>query len=258
MKQALMIGLSAASLSMASLPAEAFVVNGGFTPTGLSQSAYIGSGQVSIAGWDISKSYAFLVPDGTAATTNINQAGFGPDPVWGTPITAPSGAPVSLYGDADVTSPSGSGWFIAADGAYGAGESYTVSQTLSGLTAGKQYVVSFWQASGQQREFDGDSTSGWLVGFGGSTASSAGMNHASKAPVSGWQKQELTFTADSANPVLSFLAQGSPAGQPPFALLSDVSVKEIPTPALIPGVIGLGLTALRKRKKQSVESSAEA
>jgi hypothetical protein len=42
--------------------------------------------------------------------------------------------------------------------------------------------------------------------------------------------QSFTFTADSTSDVLSFLANGSPAGVPSFALLDGVSVAQHTTP----------------------------
>lgn len=249
-------GLSVVSFSVIGSSAYAFTfVNGGFQPTNLSApSAYIGGGAVDITGWTVNSSYSFLISDGTTATTNINAAGYGPDPVWGTTISAPGGGPVSLYSPGQtVNSADGSGWFIAMDGAYGLPAS--IKQTLTGLKVGQQYAVSFYQASAQQSGFDGDSTDQWQVNFGGASQLSTLMNHASQAPVSPWQKQMMTFTANSSDQVLEFLALGSPAGQPPFALLSGVSVAEIPTPALLPGLIGLGLSAWRKRKSESAETS---
>ncbi|MFH7241592.1 MAG: PTPA-CTERM sorting domain-containing protein [Spirulina sp.] len=128
---------------------------------------------------------------------------------------------------------------------------------MTGLTQGLQYTVSFWQAAGQQDGFDGDSQSGWTVSFGGASQTSPTMLHPSKAPVSGWQQVTMNFTATSSTEVLSFLATGSPAGQPPFSLLSGVSVSEVPTPALLPGLVGLGVAALRKRKGEGSEEAEE-
>ena len=39
-------------------------------------------------------------------------------------------------------------------------------------------------------------------------------------------------------------------------LVSKASPEAIPTPALLPGLIGLGLGALRKRKSEEVETEA--
>ncbi len=60
----------------------------------------------------------------------------------------------------------------------------------------------------------------------------------------GWQYQTMTFIADNANPILSFLAVGTPAGEPPFSLLDGVSLTQTtPEPATY-ALIGLGLIAI--------------
>lgn len=261
------IGLSVVGLSVIGSAAQAanLVKNGGFAANSLStQSAYLGRQQDTITDWDLSQiGYSFLIGDGLNATTNINLEGNGPDPN-GFPLSNPDLSPVSFYSAGQtVNSADGSGWFLASDGAYGpASPTAAISQQLTGLTAGKKYTVSFSQASAQQRGFQGDVTAGWDVSFGGSSQSSTVMNHASKAAVSGWQKQTLEFTADNSTQLLKFLATGSPEGQPPFSLLSGISVEEtpppeaIPTPALLPGLVGLGLSVWRKRKGESVDASA--
>ena len=245
------------------LPAQAInlVQNGGFVPSNLSAaSAYVGSGQVTIDNWNISKSYTFLISDGTTYATNINAANYGPDPVWNTPITAPSGGAVTFYGSAPVNSPTGSGWYLASDGAYGADA--IISQTVTGLTVGKEYKLSFYQASAQQKEFDGDSTDYFTVSFGSSTQNSATMSHASMAPVSAWSQQIMSFTAGDSSQLLSFVAQGAPAGQPPFALLSGVSVEEVQavpwetdTLPLVGSTVlfGLGLWAKQKLAQKKLK-----
>ncbi len=267
MKNALntaVIGLSVVGFSVIGSAAQAanLVKNGGFSTNSLTtQSAYLGSQQETIADWDLSQiGYSFLIGDGSNATTNINLEGNGPDPN-GVGLAGPGNIPVSFYSAGQtVNSADGSGWFLASDGAYGpASPTAAISQQLTGLTAGKNYTVSFFQASAQQQGFNGDVTAGWNVSFGGNSQLSTVMNHASQAPVSAWQKQTLEFTADSSTQLLSFLATGSPVGQPPFSLLSGISVEEtppptaVPTPALLPGLLGFGMTILRKRKGNSAE-----
>jgi hypothetical protein len=241
LRQSALVGVSAIALSSVGVSVQAFdlVQNGGFVPSNLSApSAYVGGGQVTIDNWNISKSYTFLISDGTTFATNINAANYGPDPVWGTPITAPGGGPVTLYGSAGqtVNSPTGSGWYLATDGAYGANA--IISQTISGLTVGEQYLLSFYQASAQQTGFNGDSTDYFDVSLGSSTQQSSVMSHPSQAAVTPWQQQTMSFTATSATQLLSFVAQGAPNGQPPFALLSSVSLSPatpVPEPVTILG-----------------------
>jgi hypothetical protein len=132
----------------------------------------------------------------------------------------------------------------------------------TGLTVGKQYKLSFYQASAQQKEFDGDSTDYFTVSFGSSTQNSATMFHASKAPVSAWSEQIMSFTAEDSSQLLSFVAQGAPAGQPPFALLSGVSVEEVQavpwetdTLPLVGSTVlfGLGLWAKQKLAQKKLK-----
>ena len=68
----------------------------------------------------------------------------------------------------------------------------------------------------------------------------------------------MTFTADSTTDVLSFLANGTPSGVPPFALLDGVSmnaVTSVPEPAsaamLLTGLVGLAGFVRRRRKPGS-------
>lgn len=255
------IGLSAISITAVGSAAQAanLVTNGGFVPSNLARpSAYIGGGQVTIPGWTINRTFSFVVADGTTVGENLNFAGYGPDPVNGGPISGPRGTALSLYTSPGqtVNSPDGSGWFLALDGAYGSKPK--VSQTLTGLTPGQQYTVSFYQASGQQRGFDGDTTDYFDVTFGSTTQRAATLFHPSKAPVSPWQQQTLTFTADNSTQVLSFLATGAPVGLPPFALLSGVSVQAVsavPEPFTILGsAAAIGFGTLFKRRLNAQKS----
>lgn len=60
---------------------------------------------------------------------------------------------------------------------------------------------------------------------------------------SGWLNQTFDFVATGSSEVLSFLAAGTPAGVPPFALLANVSVTVAPEPAgitvMLSGIAGL-------------------
>jgi hypothetical protein len=241
----------------------AIITNGGFVPTGLTTSAYLGNGNITVDGWIFSNGYNFIVPDGLAATTNMSA--FDNQPYGG----------LSLYSPGQtVNAPGGSGWFIAADGAFQQGP---ISQMLNGLTVGQQYNLTFSQAAGQQSGFTGATTDQWAVNLGGTfnggtygpnTVAFTGgtnlfsnvMSQASEAPVSGWTSQTLTFTATATSEMLNFLAEGTPVGQPPFALLSGVSVNAVssttvPEPFTIIGTLIGGTAALRLKKK--IEDSSK-
>jgi hypothetical protein len=70
----------------------------------------------------------------------------------------------------------------------------------------------------------------------------------------GWYSETFDYTATSTTEVLSFMADGTPNGEPPFALLDGVSLNNV-TPAPEPGTLPLlftglmgGLGILRSRK----------
>ena len=70
--------------------------------------------------------------------------------------------------------------------------------------------------------------------------------------VSPWQQQVLTFTASAASEVLSFLAKGTPNGEPPISFLDGVSMTVVPEPASLAllgaGLVGFGMTRQRRRQ----------
>jgi hypothetical protein len=248
LRRSAIIGFSAIALSAVGSSAQAanLVQNGGFVPTGITQSAYLGYNSVTIQGWTFAEAvsqdgrvgYNFVVPDGTAFGTGLADV-----------VNGPYGN-LSLYNapGQTVNSVDGSGWFIAADGAF---EQGSISQTLNGLTVGQKYKVNFSQAVGQQRGFTGDTTDRFQVSFGGTSQLSTLVNLPSQAPVTDWTQETLTFTANASTQVLSFLAVGTPDGLPPFALLSGVSVNAVtvPEPFTIIGTLIGGTAAFRLKKK---------
>jgi len=139
------------------------------------------------------------------------------------------------------------GNFIGADGAYGVG---AIQQTIKGLVVGQQYDLSFYWAAAQQNGFSGVTTEKWNVSLGNQTISTATFTNANHG-FSGWMYETFTYTATATTEVLSFLAYGTPNGEPPFSLLDGVSLKakaDIPEPsstALFLG--GLALLALAMR-----------
>ena len=87
------------------------------------------------------------------------------------------------------------------------------------------------------------------VSFGNQTQTTAILNNASHG-FTGWQTTTFTFTAQTANDVLSFLALGTPAGLPPFVLLDGVTGTAVPEAATIGLMgLGLGLVAVARRRK---------
>jgi hypothetical protein len=126
---------------------------------------------------------------------------------------------------------------------------------LSELVQGQSYDVTFYQAAGQQVGYTGATTDRFQVSLGTNSQLSPLISLASQANVTGWEKQTLSFTANSPSEVLSFLAVGAPSGLPPFALLAGVTVQPtaVPEPFTFLGTLtalGLGASLKSKLNKQ--------
>jgi hypothetical protein len=232
-----MIVVPAIALTVGVSRAQAeFVTNGGFelTTNGNGQPGF----NTALTGWT-STGYNFIYASGSADTTGA-VGHDGTVKLWGPGTGSANGLPAS--------SPNGGNYF-AADGAFEVG---ALSQTLTGLTVGNTYVVSFWWAGAQQSGFTGVNTEQWKVGFGASTQSTAIASNVSHG-FTGWAFQTFNFIADNTSDVLSFLAVGTPTGEPPFSLIDGVSV--VPEPGSIVligvGVVGFGVVRLRRRAKSA-------
>jgi len=192
----------------------------------------------------------------------------------------------------DGTSPNGSN-IIALDGdpRFGGG----LSQTINGLTAGTTYMVSFYWAAGQLQNSNGPTTNRLAVSLGGgdqlaqlspylinsggesghqgqllpgtstsatcltSTLCLTAQDNVAAEGFTGWQLENINFTATSSSELLSFLSSGTPYGTPPTALLADVSLNaDVPEPAAWAlMIVGLGLSGatLRARRGKAITAS---
>ena len=214
------------------------VTNGGFETltSGPGQLGY----NTNATGWTTS-GYNFVFASGTADTTGSNGL-----TLWGLHNGSANGLTAS--------SPSG-GNFVAADGAYGVG---AISQTINGLTIGQSYTVGFDWAGAQQYGYNSPTTEQWTVGFGSQTQSTVVLNNLNHG-FTGWQHQTFAFTADGPSDVLSFLAVGTPSGEPPFSMLDGVTV----TPTTPEGsslallVMGLGSIGFVARRGSRAAKSAK-
>lgn len=216
------------------------VLNGGFEQTLVNASSEFGTRYPSqqVTNWT-STGYNFVFKPGTADSGGATSEFGSGLMLWGPNNGSANGLP--------STSPSG-GNFIAADGAFSVG---AISQTITGIAAGQTVDVSFYWAGAQQYSFDGATTEKWQVSLGSSTQSTTVVNNVNHG-FTGWVQQTFRFVASVANPVLSFLAVGTPSGQPPFALLDGVSAVVVPEPTtltiLLSGVAGL--FGLSRRRRQ--------
>jgi hypothetical protein len=156
---------------------------------------------------------------------------------------------VSLYAPAGPdTLAGGGGNFIAGDPDFNNGP---LNQTITGLTVGASYTLTFDYAGAQQMGFNGATQEGWQVSLGSETHTTPILNNAEHG-FTGWFAATMSFTATSTSEVLSFLAVGGPSGtQPPFVLLDNVALNlSVPEPMTL-SVFGIGLVgaaAWRRRK----------
>jgi hypothetical protein len=238
--------LAAALLVAASDPARAnLVVNGGFEQTTLTTTGYVcdqnGAAACTseVTGWNSTCAVYGCVNDGHDVLFDVfpnNITGYN------------SGT--GLAGN--VTASPAGGNFIAGDG--DPTFSAPLFQTISGLTAGDKYLLTFYQAAAQQGSglHPTATTEQWQVSLGSETQASSLMSTPAGSWVP-WQTQTMTFTATAASEVLSFLALGGPVGEPPVSLLDGVSLTAAPEPASLAlfavGVAAtIGAVRLRRRK----------
>ena len=240
LQKSAVFGVLVTTLVAFAVPAKAalYLQNGSFENIGTATASFSINNPTVLPSWTVipinSNSLDCLVKAGD--TTNLcGTVAFGGGLTWwSSPGPSPDG-----------------GNYVAIDG--DSNYRTALKQTMSGLTPGGNYKITFWQAATQQSGFDGATTEQWAVSFGGTTKNSTLMNNLSHGSV-GWMSQTLTFTATTSSDVLSFLALGTPNGVPPFVLLDGVSVSEAPEPGTM-ALIGFGLLGLplagKLRKKRS-------
>ncbi|WP_419813710.1 PEPxxWA-CTERM sorting domain-containing protein [Glacieibacterium sp.] len=194
----------------------------------------------SATGWT-SNGYNFIFGAGTADTSGVNGQ-YGNLKLWGPGNGSNNGfASVSPVG----------GNYVGADGAFLVAP---IQQTINNLVVGAKYDVGFYWGGAQQFGYNGETTEQWKVSFGDQQIDTAVLTNASHG-FTGWQKENFTFTATNVSQVLSFLAVGTPNGEPPFSLLDGVSVTAaVPEPATwAMMILGMGAVgaASRLRRRQA-------
>jgi hypothetical protein len=106
------------------------------------------------------------------------------------------------------------------------GARQTMSQSISGLTPGETYRLTFDWAATQYEFVNGSSfgctgcwtgatTNEFQVSLGGETHDTATDDVPSKG-FTGWLTGSMNFTATSASEMLVFLSEGGPASLPPL------------------------------------------
>jgi hypothetical protein len=147
---------------------------------------------------------------------------------------------IPVYGPFSAHGPSGNNNFIEADG--DPSYSFSFNQTISGLTVGQNYTVSFNQAAGQQSgNLVGPTTEQWEVSLGSSTQFSSLMS-TPQGGIFPWEAQTLSFTASGTSEALSFLAVGTPSGAPPMVFLDGVDMEPtVPEPSALMLLGGVGM-----------------
>ncbi|PSB21285.1 PTPA-CTERM sorting domain-containing protein [Phormidesmis priestleyi ULC007] len=123
-----------------------------------------------------------------------------------------------------------------------------LSQTLA-TVAGQTYNLSYFLKS------DGGKPNSFAVSAGSEVLST--FTNLAFPFTSSPAENTFSFIAQAPSTVLKFAFQQDPA----YLRLDDVSVTStstaIPTPALLPGLIGLGFGVLRKRKAAAMAGAAE-
>jgi hypothetical protein len=148
-------------------------------------------------------------------------AGYGNTYLWG-PSNGGSGTTSGGVGTVEAAPEGGN--FIAMAGA---NQTRAVSQTVSGLTVGQAYKLTFYWAGAEQQSYTGSTTERLTVTLGSQNYTTPRVTTASGG-FSGWMQQSFYFVPTQTSRTLSFLAVGTPNGQPPFTLVSNVDLEVVP------------------------------
>jgi hypothetical protein len=246
------IALGAAAIAaFVSGPAFAadLITNGSFeTNTGIGQLGF----NTTATGWTV-------VPDSRNPGTATYGFIFGNSTAFGTGSPGSDGN-VSLYGSSPANNTPQPDFFYGEDTTF---QSTLLEQTVSGLTPGKAYTLTFEWAAAQQTGFNGDTTDQWVATLGTQTQSTVVVTNPSGG-FTGWMTATLHFTATDASELLTLDGVGTclagscgetESGAPPFALIDSVALNT-PEPStwamMLLGFAGLGYAGLRRRRQSAI------
>jgi len=229
---ALACGVVACGLSQSAQASVNLVGDGSFNDS-LGQLGFNTSSPSWVPSGDANHSYDFIL-NGTSTSVGVEGG-------------------INMYGPLPA-SPDG-GNFLGIDPVYtpasSSGVQNSVSQTISGLTIGATYTLSFYWAAAQQYGFNGTTTEGWDFGLGATanTSQTTGTVSLPQHTFGGWNPLVTEqYTATATSEVLTFLAIGGPSSsQPPFDLLDGVSLTKnntVPDSSSTAGLLGLGVVAM--------------
>ena len=246
---------------LAVVPAQAnLLIDGNFTanPTATSGAGYQAT-TGHPGGWSVIQTNGGNTLDcvvtggATVNTATADVCGVAEGQNWGFNY-AVSAVPVT------AAYPTGGNYF-AMDG--GTGYQGPLYQTIAGLTAGSTYTLNFYEATDQQYGFSPIINAFWGVAFySGSAAPTVATTYTPTTPIletttpEAWTLETFNFVATSSTQTLAFLAgsTNSTSAQPPFALLSDVTLTAAPEPStlMLFGLALLAIPALRFARKKRV------
>jgi hypothetical protein len=151
------------------------------------------------------------------------------------------------------------GNFLALDA--DPGVNGTLSQTINGLTAGNVYVLNFdWAAAELVASSSSATNDALIVGFGSSSVTTQTISTPNQG-FTPWRQATYKFTATGPSQVLSFLAIGSPSGNPPTVLLDAVSLSVPEPPAhmiLLTAILAMAASLHLRRRAARKHASDSA
>jgi hypothetical protein len=178
-----------------------------------------------------------VAADGWSVSTNT--------PDWFLGAPGPAGLWFTPWGD-----------FFAVGAATDAGYREGISQTISGLTIGQNYAISFQQANGllfDQASYVGAGTvGGWEVLIDGISVLSSPSTNDNSVPfpafTTEWSPASALFEATATSQTIEFLAYGGSGVNPTFQFLDSVSVDAVPEPSTSLLVVFGGLALILRRR----------